>query len=242
VQAAVGHLEEKERLLAERGIADPDVSPVPELVDALLRLDRAAEARERLGDFARRAEAKGQPWALARLARCRGMLGAPDGFEAVLELHALTPDSFEEARTRLSHGEGLRRARRRVAARVQLRAAFAVFDELGAAPWADRARLELAATGETARRRDPGTLDQLTSRELQVALVLAEGHTTRQAAAKLFLSPKTVDYHLRHVYRKLGIGSRTALADALADPREQDQVTPLMRRPATARTVAAPNA
>jgi DNA-binding CsgD family transcriptional regulator len=242
VEAAVGHLEEKERLLSDRGIADPDVSPVPELVEALLRLDRAAEARERLGDFARRAEAKGQPWALARLARCRGMLGAADGFEAALELHALTPDRFEEARTRLCHGEGLRRSRRRVAARVQLRAAFGVFDELGAAPWADRARLELAATGETARRRDPGTLDQLTSREMQVALVLAEGHTTRQAAAKLFLSPKTVDYHLRHVYRKLGIGSRTALADALADPREANQVTPLMRRPATAPTVAAPNA
>jgi DNA-binding CsgD family transcriptional regulator len=219
-ELAVARLEEKEELLAERGIEDPDVSGVPELVEALLRLDRAGEAGRRLEQFAARAEAKAQPWALARLARCRGLLAGPEEldehFGAALLLHERTPDRFEEARTRLCYGEGLRRTRRRVVARGELRRALEAFDALGAAPWAERAGLELHATGERARRRDASTLDQLTPRELQVALVLADGHTTRAAAAKLFLSPKTVEYHLRNVYRKLGIASRSGLSAALA--------------------------
>jgi DNA-binding CsgD family transcriptional regulator len=108
-----------------------------------------------------------------------------------------------------------------VQARGELRAAIATFDDLAAEPWAERARLELLASGETARRRDAGTLDQLTPRELQVALVLAEGHTLREAAAKLFLSPKTVDYHLRHVYRKLGISSRAELGARMSEERRR---------------------
>jgi DNA-binding CsgD family transcriptional regulator len=107
---------------------------------------------------------------------------------------------------------GLRRARRRIDAREQLRAALDTFESLGAIPWAGQASAELAATGETARRRDVSTLDQLTARELQVALLLSGGLTTRVAAGQLFLSPKTVEYHLRHVYQKLGIRSRTELA------------------------------
>src|SRR4051794_23303276 len=145
-RAALTHLERTERLLDERGIADPDVSPVPELVEALLRLDRAEDARDRLTAFAERAEAKGQPWALARLARCRGLLGELDAFDTALALHAETPDRFEEARTRLCHGEHLRRARRRVDAREALGAALDAFEALGAVPWADRARDELQAT------------------------------------------------------------------------------------------------
>ncbi len=174
--------------------------------------------------FARAAEARGLPWSLARLARSRALLG--DGpFESALELHARTPDRFEEARTLLCQDEALRRERQRTRAREPLRRAVAAFDALGAVPWAERARAELGATGETARRRDPATLDELTPREPQVALVLADGHTIREAAAKLFLSPKTVDYHLRHVYRKLAIDSRAALRAAL----EQSQDPLLMR-------------
>jgi DNA-binding CsgD family transcriptional regulator len=220
VEAGVRWLEEKERLLAQRGIADPDVSPTPELIEALLRLDRAAEARPRLEAFALAAEAKGQPWSLARLARSRALLAdvaAEGAFDEALRLHALTPDRFEEARTSLCLGEALRRDRQRVRSRAPLRLAIDAFESLGALPWAERARLELLATGETARQRVPATIDQLTPRELQVALALADGQTTREAAAELFLSPKTVDYHLRHVYRKLAINSREALADALAD-------------------------
>ena len=157
-ELAVARLEDKEELLAERGIEDPDVSGVPELVEALLRLDRAGEARRRLEQFAARAEAKGQPWALARLARCRGLLGGSEQldehFGAALLLHERTPDRFEEARTRLCYGEALRRTRRRVVARGELRRALETFDALGAAPWAERTGLELHATGERARRRD----------------------------------------------------------------------------------------
>jgi DNA-binding CsgD family transcriptional regulator len=125
-------------------------------------------------------------------------------------------DTFETARTRLAYGERLRRARNRVLAREQLRAALDTFEHLGAGPWADRASAELAATGETRRRRDPSTIDELTPQELQISLALAGGRTTRETAAALFLSPKTVEYHLRHVYQKLGIHSRDELAQALA--------------------------
>ena len=106
-------------------------------------------------------------------------------------------------------------------AREQLREALEAFDRLGAEPWAERARAELLATGETARRRDPSTLDELTPQELQVGMLLADGHTTREAAARLFLSPKTVEYHLRNTYRKLGIHSRAReLASRLGGPPE----------------------
>ena len=91
------------------------------------------------------------------------------------------------------------------------------FERLDAAPWADRAATEFAATGETLRRRDPSTVDELTPQELQIALLLASGKTTRETAATLFLSPKTVEYHLRHAYQKLDIHSREELAQRLAD-------------------------
>jgi DNA-binding CsgD family transcriptional regulator len=202
------------------GFADVDISPAPELVEAYLRLGRATEAQEEMAAYVRAAEMKGQPWALARAARCRGLLAGDDGlderFDEALAQHARTPDVFETARTQLSYGGRLRRARRRVDAREHLRAAYDAFDRLGAATWADSAAAELAATGETARRRDVTTLDDLTPQELQIALLLADGKTTREAAAAVFLSPKTVEYHLRHVYRKLGINSREELAAAFS--------------------------
>ena len=142
-------------------------------------------------------------------------------FEEALEQHARTPDAFETARTQLAYGERLRRARKRKLARQHLRAALEQFDYLDARPWADRARTELTATGETLRRRDPSTMDELTPQELQIALLLASGKTTRDAAASMFLSPKTIEYHLRHVYLKLGIHSREELAQAVADQRRR---------------------
>ena len=125
---------------------------------------------------------------------------------------------FEQARTQLAYGERLRRARNRKLAREQLRAALETFELLDARPWIDRARAELAASGETLRRRDPSTIDELTPQELQIAMLLAGGKTTREAAAAMFLSPKTIEYHLRHVYLKLDIHSREELARALLGP------------------------
>ena len=231
---ALGHLElalgnaakaveEYRRQLAEMDsleITDVDLSPAPELVDALLRLGRRDEAVALAADHERMANAKGQPWALARAKRVRGLLAADDEIDAAfaeaLALHARTLDVFETARTQLAYGARLRRARRRVEAREHLRAASEALARLGAATWADTAAAELAATGETARRRDVTTLDELTPQELQIALLLAQGKTTREAAAAVFLSPKTVEYHLRHVYRKLGIRSREELAAAFS--------------------------
>jgi DNA-binding CsgD family transcriptional regulator len=217
---AVEHLERQRELLAEAGITDVDLSPAAELVEAYLRLGRGEDAARVAEAFTAAAEAKGQPWSLARALRCAGLLADDAGlaapFEAALRRHAHTPDAFEEARTRLAYGQRLRRARQRVLAREQLRAAADGFERLDARPWADRARAELAATGETVRRRDPSTVDELTPQELQIALLLGEGRTTRETAAALFLSPKTIEYHLRHVYLKLDIHSREELATALA--------------------------
>ena len=220
---AVEHLERRRDLLRELAITDADLSPAAELVDAYLRLGRREDAERVAAEFAAAAEAKGQPWSLARALRCRGLL-ADDGelaapFDAALGEHARTPDAFEEARTRLAYGQRLRRARQRVLAREQLHAAADTFERLDARPWADRARAELAASGETLRRRDPSTIDELTPQELQIALLLGEGRTTRETAAALFLSPKTIEYHLRHVYLKLGIHSREELAERTSGGR-----------------------
>ena len=217
---AAAQFERQRQLLAELAITDADLSPAAELAEAYIRLGRDDEAREVAAAFTAAADAKGQPWPLARALRAQGLLAADADFPAIFDhairLHAQTLDAFETARTRLAYGERLRRARNRVLAREQLRAALDIFEHLGAGPWADRANAELAATGETRRRRDPATIDELTPQELQIALALAGGKTTRETAAALFLSPKTVEYHLRHVYQKLGIHSRDELAKALA--------------------------
>jgi DNA-binding CsgD family transcriptional regulator len=210
------HYGELAEVLRSRENADVDISPAPELVEAYLRLGRPDDARTLASDFAAAAEAKGQPWAMARALRCLGLAGdngdAPELFEEALRLHARTPDLFEAGRTRLAYGATLRRSRRRIRAREELRAALEIFLQLGSQSWADQATAELAATGETARRRDASTLDDLTPQELQIARLLAGGMTTKEAAAAVFLSPKTVEYHLRHVYAKLGTHSREELA------------------------------
>jgi DNA-binding NarL/FixJ family response regulator len=124
---------------------------------------------------------------------------------------------FELARTQLLYGEYLRRDKRRAEARAHLRAALDAFDLLGAAPWAERARTELRATGETARKREPSTMSQLTPQEQQIVRLVAEGATNQQVAAQLFISKRTVEYHLHNVFTKLGISSRTALVRLQAD-------------------------
>ncbi len=217
---AVAELRILETVMARYELADVDLMPGPELVEALLHLGESAEAAAVAATYQSAAEAKGWPWALARAARVAGLVATDGGsqrcFETALEMHAATPDRYETARTRLVFGEWLRRAGRRVDAREQLRAALDDFEALGAARWAERAAAELAATGETVHRRGTDPRSLLTAQELQVSLLLMEGRTTRETAAALFLSPKTVEYHLRKVYTKLGIGSRAELAQALA--------------------------
>ena len=219
-ERAVEHLTCQLRLLGLLGITDVDLSPAPELIDAFIRLGRRQEAARLADELSVAAEAKGQPWSLARALRGQALVAEDDSFESTfqeaLEQHANTPDAFETARTQLAYGERLRRVRKRKLAREQLRAALERFELLDARPWIDRAWAELQATGETLRRRDPSTIDELTPQELQIALLLADGTTTRDAAAAMFLSPKTIEYHLRHVYLKLGIHSREALAEAVA--------------------------
>ncbi len=221
LEGAVAAFEAKLRVLEQARLGDPDLSPAPELVEAHVRLGREGAARELAERAVAAAEAKGRPWALARARRAEGLVvaddeAALDRFSAALALHGQEPDGFESARTELCLGERLRRAGRRAEGRAPLRSALDGFEALGAAPWAERAAAELRATGETVRRRDPSTLDELTPQELRIAVMLSEGATTRQAAAALYLSPKTVEYHLRHVYLKLGVHSRAALAEVMA--------------------------
>jgi DNA-binding CsgD family transcriptional regulator len=187
----------------------------PDMIEAALRAGYPDEAREALSQFEEWAPQSSYPWVDARLSSCRGLVTDGDEatahFEEALRL-ALTSGPFDLARIRLLYGEHLRRERRRADARAQLRAALEGFERVRAEPWAERARIELRASGETARKRDPSTIDLLTPQELQISRLVAEGLSNKEVAAQLFLSPRTIDYHLRNVFAKLGIKSRTQLA------------------------------
>jgi DNA-binding CsgD family transcriptional regulator len=186
-----------------------------DLVEAAQRAGQTDAVFPLLEGLERLATATGQGWAHAVAARCRAVLGDTDadvGFTTALDRHAGSTRPFEHARTALLHGEHLRRRRRRTDARPHLRVALEIFERLGAEPWAARAGGELRATGETARRRDPSTATQLTPQEVQIVRIVNAGATNREVAAQLFLSPRTVDYHLRKVFLKLGLSSRAELA------------------------------
>jgi DNA-binding CsgD family transcriptional regulator len=203
------------------GLAHPLVAlfTAPDFVEAAVRSGQPELCEPVLQSFAAWAEGSPAPWPAAATARMRGLLAqgaaAEQHFEEALRCHAEAELPMEQARTRLLYGEHLRRARRRADARPHLRAALSTFEHLGAKPWAERARGELRATGETARKRDPSTIDQLTPQELQIARFVSEGATNREVANKLFLSPRTVEYHLHKVFTKLGIASRGELARLL---------------------------
>jgi DNA-binding CsgD family transcriptional regulator len=187
-----------------------------DLLDMALRAGRTDVARSRLDELEDFAAATGAPAAVAIAEHGRAVLSdgtdATIHFERALAAHADSPRLPDRARTHLAFGEHLRRGRRRVDAREHLRAALALFDELGAAPWAERAAQELRASGETARRRDVSTATDLTPQERQVATLIRQGLSNRDAAAQLFVSPRTVDFHLRNLFSKLGVASRSELA------------------------------
>jgi DNA-binding CsgD family transcriptional regulator len=233
-ERALGPLRDVAALTAEREVRDPSVVPFgPDLVEACIRTGQLEEAKRALTIFERQAERTGRIWALAAAARCHGLMAEQDRFEEqfrnALVYHDQAPMPFERARTELCFGEMLRRYRRRSEARQHLRIALKAFDELGAEPWATHARNELGATGETVRPRRMPASQRLTPRELQVSLAVAEGATNREAAAHLFLSPKTIEAHLRNVYAKLDIRSRTELVRLFARQGVPTE-SPAMRR------------
>jgi DNA-binding CsgD family transcriptional regulator len=215
---------EEARSAALRVIEDPEeLGPVNwgmvELVEAAVRAgtpEVAAETNRRLVEITR---ATGTDWALGVASRSSALLA--NGAEAEeLYLDAIdrlgrTRIAVDLARAHLLYGEWLRRERRRMDARVELRAAFELFTRFGMEAFAERARIELKATGERARRRSADTLDELTPQEAQISRLVAEGQTNREIAAHLFISPSTVDYHLRKAFRKLDVKSRTQLANRL---------------------------
>jgi DNA-binding CsgD family transcriptional regulator len=220
--AAVEWLEPAARMLDEGGLGNPNVFRLDaDLADALTRLGQAERAEPHLARFEEQAESTGSAWGRAAAARCRAFL-SPDAeleeaFEKAFDLHEHDPSAFERARTELCYGERLRRMGERRAAREQLRSALATFDQLGAQPWAERARIELRASGEHIRRRDPTAAEELTPQELQIALLVAQGLRNRDVGARLFLSPKTVEFHLTRIYRKLEIHSRSELVRRIED-------------------------
>jgi DNA-binding NarL/FixJ family response regulator len=221
IASAVEQLERCARLASRHELAHPPTVPYePDLVEALRAGGRDEDARAAAEVLQRRAQRTESPWARATAARCRGLLASEaefeQEFEAARDLHERVPSGFERARTELCYGERLRRAGRRSDARTRLTPALGTFDQLRAAPWAERTRLELDATGITARpRRDRALADELTPQELRVALIISEGATVRDAAAQLFLSPKTIEAHLGRAYRKLDVHNRAQLARSL---------------------------
>jgi len=188
---------------------------LPDLAEAYLRDGRHDEAEALLAGVPEWRPRDALTWGAAAEARCRGLLADADQFAAcfdrALELHARMHNPFERARTELCYGERLRRARRRAQARPHLREAHLIFERLGAEPWAARAAAELEATGMTVESSGPPALAELTPHELRVASIVASGATNQEIASRLFVTHKTVEYHLRSIYRKLGIRSRSAL-------------------------------
>jgi DNA-binding CsgD family transcriptional regulator len=189
-----------------------------ELIEAGARSGRSDEAAAALDRLSERTQAAGTEWALGIEARCRGLLSEDETlYQESVERLAHSRAEVALARSRLVYGEWLRRENRRVDAREQLRAAHEMFSQMGAAAFAERARRELSATGETVRKRTVETLDELTTQEAQVARLAVDGHTNPEIGAQLFISPRTVEYHLRKVFTKLGISSRKELRRALPD-------------------------
>jgi DNA-binding CsgD family transcriptional regulator len=187
-----------------------------ELIEAASRTGRTERTKPALEQFVERTDASGTDWALATQARCRAVLSGVDDAEALYReaIERLLPTRLrlDLARARLLYGEWLRRQSRRLDARTELRNAYEMFTDFGMNAFAERARIELQATGEHARKRSVDTLGQLTPQEEQIARLAAQGDTNREIAAQLFISTSTVEYHLRKAFRKLGVKSRTQLA------------------------------
>jgi DNA-binding CsgD family transcriptional regulator len=194
-----------------------------ELIEAAVRSGKAELAVDALGRLSPATAASGTDWALGLEARSRALLTEGEAAEPLyrraIEALGRTRVRVELARAHLLYGEWLRRERRGLDAREQLRRAHKLFTEFGMEAFAERARVELEATGEHARKRTVETRDELTPQEAQVSRLAADGATNREIAAQLFISPSTVDYHLRKAFRKLGVRSRHQLDQHLLQAR-----------------------
>ena len=193
---------------------------LPELIEAASRTGQTQVAADALGRLAAAASAAQTDWASGIHARSRALLSdgedAEGSYREAIERLGRTPVRPELARAHLLYGEWLRRKGRRADARAQLRTAHDMFAVIGMETFADRARRELAAAGETARQRTVEARDTLTPQEAQIAGLARAGLSNPEIAARLFLSPRTVEYHLRKVFGKLDISSRHQLEDALS--------------------------
>ncbi|MGZ6638556.1 MAG: LuxR C-terminal-related transcriptional regulator, partial [Solirubrobacteraceae bacterium] len=192
---------------------------LPELIEAATRIGDTELARDALKRLVKTTEPSGIDLALGIEARCRALVSDGETAEllyqdAIVRL-GRTRLRTELARAHLLYGEWLRREGRRVDARTQLRTAHDMFETIGMEGFAERARKELAATGERPRRRNPETRNDLTSQEDQIARLARDGLSNPEIGARLFLSPRTVEWHLRNVFNKLGVRSRRELGDAL---------------------------
>jgi DNA-binding CsgD family transcriptional regulator len=192
-----------------------------ELIEAAARSGKPELAADALDRLSQTTAVSGTDWALGVEARCRALLSDGEAAETLyrqaLEALERTRVRVELARAHLLYGEWLRRERRRLDARQQLRTAHELFTEFGMEAFAERARVELEATGEHARKRTVETRDDLTPQEAQISRLAADGATNQEIAAQLFISPSTVDYHLRKAFRKLGVRSRHQLKPQLPD-------------------------
>jgi DNA-binding CsgD family transcriptional regulator len=216
---AIRELESVARGLEEFGIHSRQMVPHAQLAEVHARAGNEKEAAASLAAHQASREPQ-SPVGQAVAARARGLLASDEDFEAAftqaLALHERSDDLWSLARTRMAFGERLRRAGRRLDARKQLRSALEAFEGQGAEAWAKRVRSELRASGETIRRRKAWEEEELTPQELQIVLHVARGMTNREVGAALFLSHKTIEFHLGRVYRKLDLNSRAELISRFA--------------------------
>lgn len=213
---AVAELEPLADVWAKSTVRNPAATPfIPDLVEAYALEGSDAEARHLLARFAPLAASAENVWMLGACARCEGLLASAETFEEpfarALELLEPSPYTLDLARARLAFGERLRRTGRRRLARIQLQAAHESFAAAGATSWQQRAGVELRALGVRVSPETAPSVD-LTPQELAIATLVAEGKSNKEVAAAVYLSPKTVEYHLANTFRKLNIHSRVELA------------------------------
>ncbi len=207
-----------EDAIEQAGTPEVGGRAMAELVEAAARSGQPGRAEAVMRSLSRIAMAAGTDWALGVQARSQALLSdQEDLYQAAIDYLGRSRARVDLARAHLLYGEWLRRQNRRADAREQLRRAEEMLGAMGAAGFAERARHELLATGETVRRRAPGTDRDLTPQERQVALHARDGKTNREIGAELFLSARTVEWHLHKICAKLGITSRRQLRDALPD-------------------------